>query len=411
MTVMKKFLGFSIVALMASFNSIAGVKVTSVDLTTNGSNGFVSISLDGRTNDLPDVKVFGRMIEVTLTGSEGFNAIFKNVRGAQLSANSLNGKAVVKAILPYEIPSQAVEVGFKNSQIEVIFPRGNAAQKENKTAYEGSAVSPQEIKPVKIQTPPVAPKATQNVVTPVIDKVTENKVSKEILNEDYLNKLMKEEGTKKVEEKVDQAQATDVVNVKQSAMAKVDTKINNSRSVVVPKASESNNQFSFAGYALKFTIFLAVVLGLFYGIVQLLKKGVFKRGKLGFLNNSQMIEVLSTTYVAPKRSLLVVKAHKQIFLVANSESGLTFLSEMTDTNGLIKEGEKFVTGTNFDMNLGAAEQNSDIENFLKVKENIMESTPINEDKGLAKIAVAKDIVKFSDELKKKAKKLKPIEFN
>ena len=411
---MKKLFGFSIVALMASFNSLAGVKVTSVDLTTNGPNGFVSIALDGRTNELPDVKVFGKTIEVTLSGSEGFSAIFKTVRGAQLSANSLNGRAVVKAILPYEIPSQAIEVGFKNSQIEVVFPRGNVAAKESKTAYEGPAISPKETQPIKIhnpQTTPVAPKATQNAQTPVLDKVTETKVSKDILNEDYLNKLMKEEGTQKVEEKNDQAQATDIVNVKQSAMAKVDTKINNTRSQVVPKASESNNQFSFAGYALKFTIFLAVVLGLFYGIVQLLKKGVFKKGKLGFLNNSQMIEVLSTTYVAPKRSLLVVKAHKQIFLVANSETGLTLLSEMTDTSGFMKEGEKFVTGTNFDMNLGNAEKNPDIDSFLKVKENIMESTPVNEDKGLAKIAVAKDIVKFSDELKKKAKKLKPIEFN
>jgi len=44
-------------------------------------------------------------------------------------------------------------------------------------------------------------------------------------------------------------------------------------------------------------IFLAVVLGLFYGVVQLLKEGVFSRGKLGFLNNTQMIQVLSTTYV------------------------------------------------------------------------------------------------------------------
>ena len=414
MTVMKKFFGFSIVALVASLNTFAGVKVTSVDLTTSGANGFVSIALDGRTNDLPDVKVFGKTIEVILSGSDGFSAIFKTVRGAQLSANSLNGKAVIKAILPYEIPSQAIEVGFKNSQIEVIFPRGNVATKDLKTAFERPAMPSKEIQPVKVQNPqttPVSPKATQHSATPSIDKVTENKVSKEILNEDYLNKLMKEEGTQKVEEKNDQAQATDVVNVKQSAMAKVDTKINNNRSQVVPKASNSNNQFSFAGYAFKFTIFLAVVLGLFYGIVQLLKKGVFKKGKLGFLNNSQMIEVLSTTYVAPKRSLLVVKAHKQIFLVANSETGLTLLSEMTDTNGFIKEGEKFVTGTNFDMNLGSAEKNPDIENFLKVKENIMESTPVNEDKGLAKIAVAKDIVKFSDELKKKAKKLKPIEFN
>ena len=48
---------------------------------------------------------------------------------------------------------------------------------------------------------------------------------------------------------------------------------------------------------------------------------------------------------------------------------------------------------------------------IKLKENIMESTPFKEEKGLSKIAVAKDIVKFSDELKKKAKKLKPIEFN
>jgi flagellar biogenesis protein FliO len=176
-------------------------------------------------------------------------------------------------------------------------------------------------------------------------------------------------------------------------------------------AISSSNNFSFAGYAAKFTIFLAVVLGLFYGVVQLLKKGVFSRGKLGFLNNTKMIEVLSTTYIAPKRSLMIVKAHKQIFLVANSETGFTFLSEMTDTSGLMKEGEKFVTGSNFDMNLGSAEKTEESEMLIKLKENIMESAPMNEERGLSKIAIAKDIVKFSDELKKKAKKLKPIEFN
>jgi flagellar biogenesis protein FliO len=154
---------------------------------------------------------------------------------------------------------------------------------------------------------------------------------------------------------------------------------------------------------------LALVLGLFYGVVQLLKKGVFNRGKLGFLNNAQMIQVLSTTYIAPKRSLMVVKAHKQIFLVSNSESGIQFLSEMTDTSGLIKEGEKFVTGTNFDLNLGSAETTTN-EIAFKIKEDINESTPIPEEKGIQGLS-AKDIVKFSDELKKKAKKLKPIEFN
>ena len=69
-----------------------------------------------------------------------------------------------------------------------------------------------------------------------------------------------------------------------------------------------------------------------------------------------------------------------------------------------------MTGTNFDSNLGSAEK-EETELLIKLKENILESTPVNEEKGLSKIAIAKDIVKFSDELKKKAKKLKPIEFN
>src|SRR5690606_21008552 len=114
-------------------------------------------------------------------------------------------------------------------------------------------------------------------------------------------------------------------------------------------------------------------------------------------------------FVAPKRSIMVVKAHNQIFLVANSESGITFLSEMTDSTGLIKEGEKQVTGTNFDLNLGAAE-NTTSESAFKIKENINESAPLPKETGIAGLS-AKDIVKFSDELKKKAKKLKPIEFN
>ena len=392
---MNRMFAISLFSLLISGVALAGVKVTSVDLTTNGSNGYVNIKMDGRSNDLPDVKVFGKVIEITISNAEGFNSIFKNVRGAQLSANSLNGKAVVKAVLPYDVSSETVDVGFKNSQIEVIFPRGKVV-KENKTAYEGSGLAPKEIE---------KPAPATN-----LDKKAENKVSKEILNEDYLNKLMNEDKAPKNAPAVKNEQKVDEVSVKQAAIAKIETKIPTANNAV-PKAATSSNNFSFAGYAVKFMIFLTVVLGLFYGVVQLLKKGVFNRGKLGFLNNSKLIEVLSTTYVAPKRSLMIVKAHNQIFLVANSESGLTFLSEMTDTTGLIKEGEKFVTGTNFDVNLGNAENSATSEAMIKLKENIMESTPVKEESALSKIAVAKDIVKFSDELKKKAKKLKPIEFN
>jgi flagellar biogenesis protein FliO len=368
---------------LASFGAHAGVKVTSLDLKTNGTNGYVNITLDGRSSELPDIKVYGKTIEIVLSDADSFNSIFKNIHGAQLSANVLNGKAIVKAVLPYDIKADGVDLGWKNKNIEVIFPRGKVARLETDRPMTPAPV--------------VKPESPLKAENKVLAKV-ENDIAKEKLNEDYLNNLMKEETVKSAPKA--EVVKKDEINVKQAAIAKP----------AVPEfATKKVDNFSFAGYAVKFSVFLAMVLGLFYGVVQLLKKGVFSRGKLGFLNNSQMIQVLSTTYVAPKRSLMVVKAHNQIFLVSNSENGLQFLSEMTDTTGLIKEGEKIVTGTNFDMNLGSAEATT-TETSFKIKENINESTPVQEPKGIAGMS-AKDIVKFSDELKKKAKKLKPIEFN
>jgi flagellar biogenesis protein FliO len=379
--------------------TLGGVKVSSLDLVTQGANGFISVALSGRSNELPDLKVYGNTIEVAIPQADAFSAITKSVRGAQLSANPLNGKAIVKAILPYEVNADAVNLGWKNNGFEIVFPRGKAAivdAQNTITARAELGVSPKEITPAAPAPAPIKK----------IDVSKNSNIVKEALNEDYLNKLMKENKTE------DASRKDSEINENTQAVAVESTKndeITVKQSSAL-KVGETNEAYTFAGYAAKFTLFLALVLGLFYGIIQLLKKGVFNRGKLGFLNNAQMIEVLSTTYVAPKRSLMVVRAHKQIFLVGNSESGLTFLSEMTDTSGLIKEGEKQVTGTNFDLNLNDAA----ISEFIgvKVKENIMESTPIEENSGLTKLAAAKDdIVKFSDELKKKAKKLKPIEFN
>lgn len=395
----RKFNAF-IATTLLSFSAFAGVKVTGVDLRTSGSQGYVNVTLEGRSNELPDIRVYGKTIEITLGQADSFNGFSKNVHGAILSANVLNGKAIIKAILPYDINPDSVNLGWKNANIEVAFPRGNRA-----------AIAPAAA-PLNVQTlPKVLTAATMEMPksnpTPAAEpaptmKKAESKVSKELLNEDYLNRLMKENSAKKEAAPVEVKK--DVITVKQAAIAKAI--VNNP--VAVPSAAKASDNFSFAGYALKFAVFLALVLGLFYGVVQLLKKGVFSRGKLSFLNNTKMIEVLSTTYVAPKKSLMIVKAHNQLFLVANSENGLQFLSEMKDTNGIIKESEKLVSGSNFDTNLNLMESFENAPD-LKLKVDINESAP--EPRGLAKLAVAQDIVKFSDELKKKAKKLKPIEFN
>lgn len=368
---------------LASFGAFAGVKVTSMDLKTNGAKGHMNIALAGRSLELPDLKVSGNTIEVTLADAEAFNTITKNVNGSKLTAEVVNGKAIIKAVFPYEVNSNAVNLDMKKDALEITFPQGKVAK------APAPVVAPVKAPAKTVEAKKVEEKAPAKTST----------VAKESLNEDYLNKLMNEEKkTARRETDAPSETSKDEVKVKQSGIAKT-------------PAAEASSQdgFSFAGYAAKFSAFLALVLGVFYGVVQLLKKGVFNRGKLGFLNNAQMIQVLSTTYVAPKRSLMVVKAHKQIFLVANSENGIQFLSEMTDTSGLIKEGEKVVTGTNFDLNLGSAEQTT-TETSFKIKENIHESAPLPEEKGIQGLS-AKDIVKFSDELKKKAKKLKPIEFN
>lgn len=368
---------------ITSMNLYAGVKVISLDMKTNGSNGFINVGLEGRSSELPDLKVYGKTIELIVSDATDFLNIDKNIKGAQLRASSLNGKAVVKVTLPYEVKQDAVNLGWNKKNIEIIFPRSKSVVRKE---------TDHPIDPDKNDL-----KSENKILTRV-----ESKVLKESLDENYLKKLMDEEQSKNSRPVVADTKK-DEVKIKQSSISIPEqTKLSS-------KTTEQNDGFSFTGYALKFSIFLALVLGLFYGIVQLLKKGVFNRGKLGFLNNNQLIQVLSTTYVSPKRSLLVVKAHKQIFLVSNSESGIQLISEMSDTTGLIKEGEKSVTGTNFDLSLNSAEVIT-TEDTFKLKEDINFSTPIPEEKGIQALTT-KEIVKFSDELKKKAKKLRPIEFN
>jgi hypothetical protein len=55
---------------------------------------------------------------------------------------------------------------------------------------------------------------------------------------------------------------------------------------------------------------------------------------------------------------MMIKAHKQVFLISSTETGITLLSEINDVAGLIKTGEEEVTGSNFDTNLYTANKNS-----------------------------------------------------
>ena len=161
--------------------------------------------------------------------------------------------------------------------------------------------------------------------------------------------------------------------------------VSEKKSSVVEK--KDNKKFSLARYIGKFVAFLGIILVFLYFLVWLFKKGVFSRTKLGFLNSTKNIQVLSNTYISPKRSLMMVKVQNQIFLLANSESGIQFLSEIDNVSQVLKDGELALSGSNFDTNLTKANSLEGIEEKIKLKE----SDKINESK------TTEDRVRMSDQ--------------
>ncbi|MDH5582190.1 MAG: flagellar biosynthetic protein FliO [Bdellovibrionales bacterium] len=161
------------------------------------------------------------------------------------------------------------------------------------------------------------------------------------------------------------------------------------------KSEKKDSGFSIGAYSLKFAVFLLLVLGIFFGIANIFKKKVLKKGKLGFLNKTNLLEVLNTTYIAPKKNLMVVRAHNQVFLIGTSEKGIHFLSEVKDMNGLLKNGEQELSGFNFDNKLGDA--------FNQEKEFQLKTEPSQSAKEQPVEKVA-----FSDQIKNKLKELKPL---
>ena len=154
-------------------------------------------------------------------------------------------------------------------------------------------------------------------------------------------------------------------------------------------------------YIGKFSAFLGVVLLMFFGVVILFKKGMAKKGKLGFLNKMKPVEVLSTTYLGPKKSLLLIKAHNQVLLLGSSETGINFLTEVENTTDLMKEGETHVLGKNFDTTLDKEEGKEKEFKLKNAEENSLDKL-LGENKEEKK-------EKISDQIKKKIQNLKSLQ--
>ncbi len=378
--------------MLFSLNLMASkAKITDVKFEDHGKEGRLIITMDKRVNDFPELSVKNNFVQVAIPGSFVWPKIdkkftYENSFDSKLMAYQFNKNRVrVRAVVPEKMESfkDQVSLQLKGEKIIVNFPK-------KKSVARVSSVS-------KGRSPALAPKSKKALEA--------NDPS--VYDESYLEKLLKQkESAIDVEKKpLKEANAKDLekdtLQFKQAATEK------------------ETSGFSITKYAGKFVGFLALVLLLFYGIVNLLKKGAFSKTKLGFLNSTKVIEVINTTYIAPKRSILMIRAHNQIFLVGSSEKGLHMISELKDTTGLLKEGEKQLSGSNFDSTLGNANENPKdfkLKDFLSQNDQEEKASESQED-SIALRAIEKEMaaakesqkVKFSDQIKSKIKDLKPLQ--
>tara|TARA_R110002072_G_scaffold534_5_gene3805 strand:+ start:60419 stop:61540 length:1122 start_codon:yes stop_codon:yes gene_type:complete len=372
-----------------SSQAIDKAKIGKIAFEKGNTTSKAEVFFKGDLSGTPILTVRKNIIQVSVPGSYVWPKVEKSISLNDQFDSSLQAyqftkdKVRFRVVLPYDIESKKnnVSVTLRDNSFAVSFPRLKSV---NKVANSR--------KP--------AIKNPEKAVTSY--------------DESYLDRLMKDQESVP-EVKIDNKQnvantktkaAADEVKVTQAAndssAKKTDFLANNTK-------KENKSSFSLTGYIGKFVAFLGLILVFFWGAVQLMKKGAFKKSKLSFLNSTKVVEVINNTYIGPKKSLVLVRAHNQVFLVGSSETGLQLISEVNDVSGLMKDGEKQIAGDNFDTNLGSANSNN---KEFKLKDVISENKTASQSEGLDKLladTATEDKVKLSDQIKDKVKNLKSLQ--
>lgn len=371
-----KYLLTTLIFTLLAFSSeaSANIKIKKVDMKKFGDKGKINIHYDGLLKDYPTLKVSGKSVlidipnsKVSQTINKAFTFATKNTKDTVIKASQKSANATkFKAVLPYSLTKMKDKISLmiKDNRIELVVPH---------KAVKLTAKTKSMLKAQKERFKKKNPKA--------------------YLNEKYLDRLIKENGEVAiVKPQAEPTKQTDTVNT--IAAASQTTRNTDKKSL---------NYLDMAG---KFVAVIGVMLLFGLGVVTLMKKGFIKKGKLGFLNKTDQIQVLSQTYIAPKKSLMMIKAHDQVFLVSNTEAGIHPISEMSNPMGILKQGEKAVAGMNFDDNVDVAQADKLLEDKITLKKDITQS---NKESSLSDYLGIKDQVKFSDQIKKKVKGLKPLQ--
>jgi flagellar biogenesis protein FliO len=292
-----------------------------------------------------------------------------------------NNKIAIKwpeAVLSKKFLSKDLEAKSQDGALLLIFKQSKSSQKDlyrlslklgsgNVTANIPVAFLEQKVAPVAPAPIPSAP-----VVA----------IKKEHIKEDYLSYLLssvdkeskKNEIVKELPKAVDNIKAVSLNsnNLEEKQLKTSETvpfeKIKTSTPVTdMPK--------SFSSYVVKIILVLSFIVFAILLLAKASKKIIAGKNKLSFLNNSKVVEILNTTFIGPKRQLLLVKVHDQVLLLSNSENGISFLSEVNDLSQILKSAEKEISGSNFDSDMSKSPETNNI--TLKDNQKIFESTPVD----------------------------------
>ncbi|MCK5882152.1 MAG: FliO/MopB family protein [Bacteriovoracaceae bacterium] len=378
-----KLVLLSILALCISTSVMAKAKITSLNVgEVNSGKVNVSINFEGELNGNPEISTRGGLLQVAIPDSVVWPKIEKKVRlgniRSTLMAYQFDKNLVrFRALVPFSLVEREGEISLnlKDNKIIVTFP----------------VIGP--LKSANTRGPSVL-----SVPEVIVTKTKTKTKSARDYDEGYLETLLNNKKPVSKNTKLFPGKQLDEDKVAM-ALSGIDKEDNGTDIAVMTMVG-------------KFAGFLIIVLGIFFMVVNLFKKGVMKKGKLGFLNNTDVVTILNTTYVGPKKSLMLVKVHKQVFLISNDEKGMNFLSEVNDTTGILKNGEEAVSGDNFDTNLGSAEVKNKDFKLKDISEMQTHGPSSGQSTNLASFLDAKpvmDQVKLSDQIKKKVKNLKALQ--
>jgi len=391
MTKISKILFTIIVTL--SGNVWGALSIENITLRTFNTKQMLRIDFKGELKDIPEWEIRNKLFQVSMPTATVWPKIEKKISLQNKNDTTLmayqytKDTARVRTLLPYDLNGKdsLVQVIVKKNHllIELPGPPKNAGIKSIKKISK----SIENITEGLVYSEKLAKKLESQRVQKYDEKLLDNLLRDNKKNNNKNETLADLERTKKTK--------LDSVSLKMSA---------NQTANQTAKKSKWNENFSILGYFGKFLAFLGIVLLLFYGVINLMKKGVLNKGKLGFLNKMNTVSVLSSTYLAPKKNVHVVKAHNQIFLLATSEKGVHFLSELKDPVNILKNGERDIAGNNFDTTL---DNNQDKD--FKVKDILSDGTDAKSVENSSEQIERPKKSKFSEQIKNKVKGLKSLQ--